>query len=455
MSEHIRRSWAASRCFRVLLTIAVVYVALRLAAHAVYLITLLAPETLPGWVGATEPMVPVDLQAYLDAAANFAQRQPLYHAGAIDQLEGLYQYSPAFALAFIPFLRLSPVGVAIIHTTLHILAYAALFILWYGIFRRLELWRAADMMILTLPVWLIFSAFWSDLGYLNVYIIMALLATLLIDAVLQERLGLAVLWVTVIIAIKPMWAFAAAVPLFSGSRKFFWKLAILVILAQVIVVFSVMLSGGMVYTGQQYAQYLRFLAQLGREFPWRGPESGFLGYNHSIRQTVLFILGSTSTTWWLATAIKWIILAPLIVILARSLRHKGLVARIERLELVFLLYLGVFIWLDMVWEASLGIAVFVYLLSTEHSRVGRALIWGTFIPYTLIDFWQLASYLALGEAAMVPGPYFITDPSIYLPIVMLVILLFYVILVGRHMTDQQKARKKCDHLLDARQSQLT
>jgi len=56
---------------------------------------------------------------------------------------------------------------------------------------------------------------------------------------------------------------------------------------------------------------------------------------------------------------------------------------------------------------------------------------------------------------MVPGPYFITDPSIYLPIVMLVILLFYVILVGRHMTDQQKARKKCDHLLDARQSQLT
>lgn len=454
MNEHLRRRWAASRGFRIILTIAVAYSMLRLAAHAVYLTTLLAPERLPGWIGAAEPMVPVDLQAYLDAATNFVQRQPLYPAGSIDQLEGLYQYSPAFALAFIPFLRFSPASVAIIHTAMRILAYACLFILWHRIFLRLGLGHAEDMMIRTLPVWLVFSAFWSDLGYLNVYVIMALLATLLIDAILQERLVLSVLWVIIIIAIKPMWAFAAALPLFTGRRKFFWRLVGLAVMAQTVMTIAIVIIAGVEYTGQQYVQYLRFLARLSRDFPWRGPESGFLGYNHSIRQTILFIFGSTSAAWWLATAIKWVVLTPLLIVLVRSLLFRGKpIERTKSLEIVFLLYLGTFIWLDMVWEASLGIVVFVYLLSTEHSRIRLALMWGTFVPYALIDFWQLASYLALGESAVVPGPYFITDPSIYLPMVMFVILLFYTILAGRHLTDQQR-KHECDLLISTGRSQL-
>ena len=453
MSEHLRRRWAANRGFRIILTIAVAYSVLRLAAHAVYLTILLAPDKLPGWVGAAEPMVPVDLQAYLNAATNFAQRQPLYPAGTIDRLEGLYQYSPAFALAFIPFLRFSPACVAIIHTAIHILAYASMFILWNRIFLRLGLWRARDMMIRTLPVWLVFSAFWSDLGYLNLYVIMALLATLVIDAILQERLVLSVLWVTVIIVIKPMWAFAAAVPLFTGRRKFFWSLVGLAMMAQIAIIFVVVVIGGTAYAGQQYVQYMRLLARLSREFPWRGPDSGFLGYNHSIRQTVLFTFGSTPAAWLLATIIKWTVLAPLVVILVRGLLRRKPLERTQGLELVFLLYLGTFIWLDMVWEASLGIVVFVYLLSTEHGRVRLALMWGIFGSYALIDCWQLVSYLALGESAMVPGPYFITDPSIYLPMVMIVILLFYTILVGRHLTDHQKKRE-CGRIFDARRNQL-
>ena len=127
--------------------------------------------------------------------------------------------------------------------------------------------------------------------------------------------------------------------------------------------------------------------------------------------------------------------------------------QIKGLEIVFLLYLGTFIWLDMVWEASLGIVVFVYLLSTEHSRIRLALMWGTFVPYALIDFWQLASYLALGESAMVPGPYFIADPSIYVPLVMIVILLFYALLADRHLTDQQERHER-DHLPDSGRSQI-
>ncbi len=62
------------------------------------------------------------------------------------------------------------------------------------------------------------------LDVLNIYILLALQATLLIDAVLRERLGWALLWLSLILQTKPMWAFAAAVPLLLGRYRFFLRL---------------------------------------------------------------------------------------------------------------------------------------------------------------------------------------------------------------------------------------
>src|SRR5262245_7673410 len=76
----------------------------------------------------------------------------------------------------------------------------------------------------TLPVWLIFSGFWGDLGYLNIYILMALLATLLIDALLADDLLASVLWLSLILQTKPQWVFAAALPLLLGHYRFFFRL---------------------------------------------------------------------------------------------------------------------------------------------------------------------------------------------------------------------------------------
>jgi len=452
MSEHLRQTWAGSRLFRAVLVLTLTYALLRLTAHGIYLATLLAPDKLPNWAAAEQSMVPVDLQTYLDAAERFLRRQPLYPAGPIEHLEGLYQYSPFFAVAFTPFLWLTPSAVAIVHTVLHLLAYVALYVLWYRIFRRLRLRQTEEMMAWTLPVWLVFSPFWSDLGYLNVYIVMALLATLLIDAMIQEHLGRAVLWLTIIVTIKPMWAFAAVVPLLTGRRKFFLMMVALAILAQAAIAGVTTLMGGADYVCQQYADYIRFLARLSQDFPWRGPESGFLGYNHSIRQTVLFFIGITPAAWWIATGIKWALLMPLGVVALRLRARTEPIGSAEVLELAFALYLGVFIWLDMVWEVSLGIAVFVYLLATEPRRALRALMWGTFIPYALVDFWQLVSFAALGESAMIPGPYFVTDPSIYIPMVMIVILVLYGLLMERQLVGST-ARKGRRCSIKTRRSQ--
>jgi hypothetical protein len=98
---------------------------------------------------------------------------------------------------------------------------------------------------------------------------------------------------------------------------------------------------------------------------------------------------------------------------------------------VFALYLGAFIWLDMVWEASLAIAVFAYLLATLEQPRGRILTWIVFLPYALIDAWQLVSFGLFGMDVIAPGPYVLTDPSIYIPMIMIVILTFYALLIRR------------------------
>jgi hypothetical protein len=61
----------------------------------------------------------------------------------------------------------------------------------------------------------------------------------------------------------------------------------------------------------------------------------------------------------------------------------------------------------------------------------RILTWTVFLPYALIDAWQLVSLGLFGMDVVAPGPYILTDPSIYIPLVMIVITVFYVILVKR------------------------
>jgi hypothetical protein len=381
-----------------------------------------------------EPIIPNDLQDYLNAARRLQKRQGLYPEGSLDRVE-FYQYSPAYALAFAPFLWLPPVAVAFIHTLLHIAVYVFLYVCWERMLRQTGLERVSEMMSWTLPLWLVFSAFWSDLGYLNVYIIMALFATFLIHAILNERLGTSLFWLSLILQIKPQWAFAAFVPLLLGRRRFFLKLLVLAVVVYAAIVGLTMVAVGTSYAWQQYGNYFQFLWSMRRNFPWRGPEAPFLGYNHSITQITTYLLGVSPGPMHLALAIKTLLLVPLALVALNQVRRPvsraGYDVLQRGLDFGFVLYLAAFIWLDMVWEVSLGIVVFTYLIATCDRQNARGLMWAVFLPYALVDLWQLVNFALFGPDVVLPGLYILTDYSIYIPLSMIVILVFYGILVRR------------------------
>jgi hypothetical protein len=375
-----------------------------------------------------------DLTTYLDASQNLRQQTDLYPPLPLKQVE-FYQYAPTFALVMVPFTWISTVLAGFLHTALHVVIYALLYRQWDRIFKRLGLEQASRALIATLPVWLLFSAFWSDLILLNVYTLMALLATLLIDAVLDERLDLSLLWLSIILQLKPHMAFAVLIPLLLGHYRFFFKLILAAAAVYVAIFALTILVLGPHYGWEQYKAYFHLLTAMGDNFPWRGPSKDFLGYNHSIVQTVVFFGGISTTTLRIGQAIKFLLLVPLVIIGLRFLRHP--VRKMGRevpelgLELAFVLYTGVFIWLDIVWELTLGIAVFTYLLAVLNQSKARTMMGIVFLLYSLVDVFQLVGYMVLGENALLQDAYVVTDISTYVPLIMIVTLTFYVLLIKR------------------------
>ncbi len=428
--KHIRHLWADSKIFRRILLAALIYLIIRLALQGV----VLAQVWSAGSVASETTLISNDLQIYMAAANRLVNQQDLYLQEALDKI-AVFQYAPSFALALTPLLP-APFGIlAFLHTLVNVGSYVLLYLWWGRIFRRLGLDRANDMLAWTLPVWIVFAAFWGDLSYLNIYVITALFCTLLIEAVLDERLVWALVWVSLLLQAKPYLAFPLVVPLILGRFRFFWKLLIGTIAAYGVLIGVTILLLGPAYGWAQHLAYARFLTEMTANFPWRTPESGFLGYNHSILQITFYLLGITPTALRLATGLKVLLLVPLAVVSLRHwlhpVRRPGREIPQLSLDLAFALYVGAFIWLDIVWELTLGIVVFAYLVATLNSRRAKIWAWAVFLPYALLDMWQVVTFVALGPAILADGLYVWTDPSIYLPLVMVVILVFYALLVKR------------------------
>ena len=430
--KYIREWWSDSRSYRVLLVLAVIYAVLRLAIQIFLFSDAMRPEAVAEGV-----QVSADLQqSYIASAQHFQAREDLYLKGSLEHVEAHYLYSPAFAFFFSPILLLPLPILLPLMLVIHIAAYGLLYIWWHRIFEQNNLNDVARQWARLLPFYLVFSPFWDDLSYTNTYIIIALFATFLIDAILQEKLGWASFWLgAVILPIKPHWAFALALPLRLGRYRFFIRLLIGAAMAYLIVAGMTILAGGVEYGIRQYQDYFGFLSRLTRDYPWWGPDKPFLGYNHSILQIVLYLLGVSAAKMRLATILKLALLIPLGWISWKFLRNPSNKAGSEvpetALALVFALYLGAFIWLDMVWELSLGIVIFAYLLARTEHKGTRVLLWALFGPYALLDIWRLASYMALGDRVLYEGAYVLTDPLIYLPWIMIVLLVFYAILLRK------------------------
>ncbi|MBN2386281.1 MAG: DUF2029 domain-containing protein [Anaerolineales bacterium] len=376
--------------------------------------------------------VGADLQvSYLEAADQFAHQQDMYHE-PIEFVEGHYLYSPAFAMLFIPFTWLPLQATMLIHIFLHLGVYLLLFVRWGKIFQEYGLEKAARTLIWSLPIWLLFSAFWDDLGYLNTYTILALLGTLLVEAVLKEDLIPASLWLTLILISKPHWAFVLALPLLLGRVRFFFKLVLGGLVGTLAFGLIAALISSPEYVWNQTLGQFAFLARLTSEYPWRGPEDGFLGYSHSVLQTILFYTGVTAANMRIAQIVKAILLIPLGIVagrhLLRPVRQAGKDIPEVALQLAFLLYLGTFIWLDMVWELSLSIAIFVYLYATI-DRPGKILLMIVYLPYALLNVWRILTYTA--GVSLVGDAYFGWDYSAYFPLILVVLLTLYGLLLRR------------------------
>lgn len=421
----LRQTWSGSRAFRIFLIASLLYLVLRFAAQGVFLYYLISS-------GETEGH---DLDIYLDAASQLQQRQALYPQGAIEEIE-FYQYSPAYALAFVPLAKLSFALSAIILSILHVAAYILLYLCWRRIFRRLGLEAADRAMIWTLPLWFVFTAFWGDLIYINVYIFMALLATLSIDAVLDERVGLAALWLSLILQVKPQWAFVMVLPLLLGRYRFCFRLLALTVIGYGVIIGLVATQVGWSYGLQQYTDYGKLLLSLlGGNYAWKEPGFAFLGYNHSITQILAYLFGATPAVMRASLLVRIVLLLPLAAIAWRHLRHPSRCPGREvpqlSLDLVFGFYLAAFVWLNVVWELTLSIVVFVYLVATLHDRRVKAVLWTIFLLYALLDAWRLFSYALVGPSVLMGNAFVWTDPALYVPVVMLLILALYFVMIGR------------------------
>ena len=433
--EHIRNAWSRSGWYRLGLILALAFLVIRTAGHFYYLFVV-SPLEMGSFHGV---FVPNDLKDYLEAAQRFSLGEDLYLSGQLDRVE-FYQYSPVYALLLTPLLSIHPTVIVILDTLLHIAAYAAMYLAWGRIFKRIGLPRGEEMLAWTLPLWLVFEPFWSDLSYLNIYILVALLATWLTEAVLREDLAWSVLWTVILLQAKPFWVFALGVPLLLGSRKFFWKLLAGAVLGYLAIAGITILAAGPEYVLWQYAEYFRFLPGMSANFPWRGPDLPFLGYNHSVMQVVLYLEGVSSGAMLAGKLIKFAILLPLVGLGAwHLLRPEQKASNQHKLEMAFALYVGAFIFLDIIWEVSLGLAIFAYLLAVTESRAERILACVVFIPYCLLDFWRFLSYIIWGEQSLA-GAYVLTDPSAYLPIILFVLLAFYAMLLRRLFTRAAASR---------------
>jgi hypothetical protein len=426
----LRRAWSESKAFRVFLILSIVWFVLRFTFQLVYASGFF-PEL------ASEGGLPIDLPVYLGAAEKFLAGQSLYPQDLSDSTYH-YPYSPPFAMLSIVLLWLPAQWVAILGTLVSVIAGFLIYIQWLKIFRKFEPPNLERQMTWMIPVWLVYSAFWGEITYLNIGVLVALIATLLVRCVLEERLGWAVLLLTFLCISKIMWAFPVALPFLFGRRRFFFRLIGLTGAAYLVLVGLTMLASSPAYVTQQYGEYFNHLRRLGTEFPWHlWSNTHILGYNHSIKQLVIFLLGVKPWVFTLATGIKLIFLAPLAIIGWRLFRHptgdtKPASHPTLSLDLVFALYLGAFIWLDIVWEALLGIAIFAYLLATLEHKWKKGFIFGVFLLYALVDVIQLVSYGIGGDAVLeLHGQYVLTDPSIYFPLTMVVILLFYTPLMVR------------------------
>jgi len=256
---------------------------------------------------------------------------------------------------------------------------------------------------------------------------------------LKRRLGWSILWLAIILQIKPQCSFAILIPLCQREFKFLFRLLAGAGLVYLGCMGLTMLAVGPGYVWSEYLAYIRFLLSLNSYFPWT--KLPFLGYNHSILQTIIHFTGwpLSRATVGLTAFIKVVLLAPLAWVSWRF----GQIHRPQSHALVLALgwYLGIYFLMDIVWEVSLVLPILALIWPMLHVRIEKWILAILISLYVVLDFWQTVSYLIWGDAILWQGSYVLTDPSIYVPIILLVLLALYVVVLRFLFTQQMPSRQ--------------
>jgi len=412
----LRQQWRNSGSFRLWTILAAVGLVLNLALTVLWQMEIVSFEDVP----------PAnDLKIYLDAGHRFLQRENLYVAPRADF--GLYAYSPAFALVLALLTFLPYKLVWIVDALLHLMVYWLMYWRWYNIFRQQYLNAAAEVLVQLLPLWIIFTGLLYEFSYMNIYIFMAFLATLLVEAMLYQQTGKAIFWLTILLLIKPQWAIALGIPLLLRKWRFLAKVISGALLAYFAILGMMVVSMGG-YAWQQYREYVLFLQSIPYTFPWSTlAKEGHLGYNNSLLQLVIFLTNHASYAVALTTVIKILLSLPLVMIYRRYLRKASQDANFGFiLEWTFALYLLAFLWLDVDTELTFGIVIFTYLWATLPSQRLKHLAGLVFLPYALTHIWITVTSLL---SFFLPLPDVIIDPSRFIPFILIAILGLYGLVV--------------------------
>ncbi|HSL44474.1 MAG TPA: glycosyltransferase 87 family protein [Anaerolineales bacterium] len=428
-SEALRQPWKNSRSFRVWTVLAVIGLVINLAVTILWQLEIVSFEDAP----------PAnDLQIYLEAGVRFLQLEDLYIAPRADF--GLYAYSPTFAMLFGLLTFLPYKLVWVLDALFHFVAYWLLYWRWFVIFREQGLDGAAKQLVRLLPLWIIFTGLLYEIAYMNIYIFMALFATLLLEALLQQQTGKAILWLAILLPIKPQWAFALGIPFLLGQWRFFARVVGGAILAY-LCIFLITVLVGSSYVLEQYREYIQFLQTIPQTFGWNTiAEPGHIGYNNSLLQLVNFFTNKAADSVGLTTVIKILLSLPLIVLYWQYRRQtsnnapSGFI-----LEWTFALYLLAFLWLDVVTELTLAIVLFSYLMGTLSNPALKRLTQLVFLPYALTHIWITFSGIA---SFLAPLPDLVIDPSLFIPFILIAMLGLYGLLLmqlNNKMRDQKVA----------------
>lgn len=337
-----------------------------------------------------------DTQIYIDAGHALAARAPIYDMGdGLWHNDQNYRYHPVFALVFSVLAQIPEPTLSILWILILTLSYLIGVLLWYRVVVKLQIENATEM-IIYLPIALITTDWLGNVAFGNVGPIMVPLSALLVLQLIDRHPARSGLLVAVLLLIKIYWAaFPLVILLVFREWKLLFKIIAWALAAYVGITLVYIVIVGPDYGIRSLQDYVVFLLNATRRFPWRGTEVRFDTFNNSIEQTILRYFGNV--VWAAPLTLLIQVIAALVVVQQIWRAWQARVSRTYKPEvalvLAFAVYLVGILALVQIEDVILGGIMFSFLWAFRIKKVQYVLV--GFIVYAFEELPALVS-LATG-----------------------------------------------------------